>query len=242
MTNATILRLEHVPEHLVIIGGSHVGMEFAQMQRRFGARVTVVEKGPRLLGREDEAVSEAVREILESEGVTVRTGAECIGFARRGEGVAVEVDCESRDREVVGSHVLLAVGRRPNTDDLDLERAGIATNAMGYIQVDDGPATSAPGVWALGECNGHGAFTHTAYNDFEIVAANLLDGESRKVSDRVRAYALYIDPPLGRVGMTLGAGASDRARPACGAPADGQGRPGRRERRDQGLHAMRGGC
>jgi pyruvate/2-oxoglutarate dehydrogenase complex dihydrolipoamide dehydrogenase (E3) component len=203
LTNASILRLEHVPEHLVIIGGSHVGIEFAQMQRRFGARVTVIEKGPRLLGREDESVSEAVREILESEGVAVRTGAECIGFARRGEGVAVEVDCESGDREVVGTHVLLAVGRRPNTDDLDLERAGIATNAMGYIEVDDGLATSAPGVWALGECNGHGAFTHTAYNDFEIVAANLLDGESRKVSDRVRAYALYIDPPLGRVGMTL---------------------------------------
>ena len=227
MTNASILRLEKVPQHLVIIGGSHVGMEFAQMQRRFGARVTIVEKGPRLLGREDEAVSEAVREILESEGIIVRTGAECIGFAPRGQGVAVEVDCESGDRQLVASHVLLAVGRRPNTDDLDLNLAGIATNPMGYIEVDDGLATSVPGVWALGECNGHGAFTHTAYNDFEIVAANLLDGESRRVSDRVLGYALYIDPPLGRVGMTSGAGAHDRARPACGATADGQGRPGR---------------
>jgi pyruvate/2-oxoglutarate dehydrogenase complex dihydrolipoamide dehydrogenase (E3) component len=199
LTNASILRLERVPEHFVIIVDSHVGPEFAQMHRRFGARVTVVEKGPRLLwprgrGRPGDP---------QIRGHLVRTGAECIGFAPRGQGVAVEVDCESGDRELVGSQVMLAVGRRPNTDDLDLNRGGIATDAMGYIEVDDGLATSVPGVWTLGECNGHGAFTHTAYNDFEIVAANLLDGESRKVSDRVRAYALYIDPPLGRVGITL---------------------------------------
>jgi pyruvate/2-oxoglutarate dehydrogenase complex dihydrolipoamide dehydrogenase (E3) component len=164
--------------------------------------VTIVEKTPRLIAREDEDVSEAVRGILEAEGVTVRTGAECIRFAPHERGVAVGVDCAQGEPLVVGSHVLLAVGRRPNTDDLGLARAGVATDARGYIVVDDGLATNVPGIWALGDCNGRGAFTHTAYNDYEIVAANLLDGERRRVSDRVPAYALYVDPPLGRVGMT----------------------------------------
>ena len=203
LTNSTILGLDRVPEHLVVVGGSYIGLEFAQMHRRFGAEVTVVEKGPRLIAREDEAVSEAIRAILADEGVTVRTGAECIGFRRHPEGAAVFVDCTSGEPEVVASHVLLAVGRSPNTDDLGLERAGVATDARGYITVDEGLATNVPGIWALGDCNGRGAFTHTAYNDFEIVAANLLDGEERRVSDRIPAYALYIDPPLGRVGMTV---------------------------------------
>jgi pyruvate/2-oxoglutarate dehydrogenase complex dihydrolipoamide dehydrogenase (E3) component len=203
LTNSSILGLDRVPEHLVVVGGSYVGLEFAQMYRRFGAEVTIVEKGLRLIAREDEDVSEAIRTIFAEEEIAVRTEAECIGFSPRREGVAVSVDCTSGDPEVIGSHVLLAVGRRPNTEDLGLDRAGITTDARGYLTVDEGLATSVPGIWALGDCNGRGAFTHTAYNDFEIVAANLLDGEQRRVSDRIPAYALYIDPPLGRVGMTV---------------------------------------
>jgi pyruvate/2-oxoglutarate dehydrogenase complex dihydrolipoamide dehydrogenase (E3) component len=204
LTNTTMLALDRVPEHLVVVGGSYVGLEFAQMFRRFGAAVTVVEMGARLVGREDEDVSQAIREILEAEGITVRTGAECITLAPHAKGVTVGAACREGDPEIVGSDVLLAVGRRPNTDDLGLDRASVAIDARGYIQVDDGLATNVPGIWALGDCNGRGAFTHTAYNDFEIVAANLLDGENRRLSDRVLGYALYIDPPLGRVGMTDG--------------------------------------
>ncbi len=202
LTNTSILALDQVPKHLIVIGGSYVGLEFAQMYRRFGADVTVVEKGPRLIGREDEDVSEEVRSILEREGITVHTGATCIGLARHDQGVAVSVDCTHGPPEYVGTAVLLAVGRRPNTDDLGLDKAGVATDPRGYITVNDDLSTTVSGIWALGDCNGKGAFTHTAYNDFEIVAANLLDGEHRVVSDRVPAYALYIDPPLGRVGMT----------------------------------------
>lgn len=202
LTNTSMLALDHVPEHLVVIGGSYIGLEFAQMHRRFGAQVTVVEQMPRLVMREDEDVSAAIREILEAEGITVRTAAQCIHFAPHAAGIGVGVDCTVGEPEIVGSHVLLAVGRRPNTDDLGLDKAGVATDARGYIQVDDQLATNVPGIWALGDCNGRGAFTHTAYNDFEIVAANLLDGEARRVSQRVPAYALYTDPPLGRVGVT----------------------------------------
>ena len=202
LTNTTIIGLETVPEHLVIVGGSYIGLEFAQMYRRFGARVTVVEMGPRLIGREDPDISDAIRTILEGEGIEVRTNACCIRLAKHDRGVAVGVDRTEGAPEVVGSHVLLAVGRRPNTDDLGLDKAGIATDAKGYIQVDDRLATNVEGVWALGDCNGRGAFTHTAWNDYEIVAANLLDGADRRLSQRILGYALYIDPPLGRVGMT----------------------------------------
>jgi pyruvate/2-oxoglutarate dehydrogenase complex dihydrolipoamide dehydrogenase (E3) component len=202
LTNTSILALDHVPPHLVVVGGSYVGLEFAQIFRRLGSRVTVVEKGPRLIGREDDDVSDAVRAILEAEGIAVRTHAECIRFAPRGTDIAVGVDCTEGEPEVVGSHVLLAVGRRPNSDDLGLDRAGIAVDEKGMIIVDDALQTSVPGIFALGDCNGRGAFTHTAYNDFEIVAAHLLDGGERRVSDRIPAYALYTDPPLGRVGMT----------------------------------------
>ena len=202
LTNTSILKLETVPRHLVVIGGSYIGLEFAQMYRRFGAQVTIIEMSPRLIAREDEDVSEAVREILTDEGITVRTSAMCIGFKPHSDGVAVDVDCTSGAPFVVGSHVLLAVGRRPNTDDLGVDDAGVAVNARGYIEVDDSLATNVPGIWALGDCNGRGAFTHTAYNDYEIVAANLLDGENRRVSDRIPAYALYVDPPLGRVGLS----------------------------------------
>jgi pyruvate/2-oxoglutarate dehydrogenase complex dihydrolipoamide dehydrogenase (E3) component len=202
LINTSMIALDRVPEHLVVVGGSYIGLEFAQMYRRFGAAVTIVEMKPRLVVREDEDTSLAIRDILEGEGITVRTDAECIRFTPHAEGIGVGVDCLSGDPEIIASDVLLAVGRRPNTDDLDLDKAGVATDTRGYIQVDDGLATSAPGIWALGDCNGRGAFTHTAYNDFEIVAANLLDGERRKVSERILGYALYIDPPLGRVGMT----------------------------------------
>jgi len=202
LTNTSMLALDHVPEHLVVVGGGYVGLEFAQMYRRFGAKVTIVERGPRLVPHEDEDVSEAIREVLQREDVAVRTSAECIRLAPDAHGVAVGLNCVEGEFTTVGSHVLLAAGRRPNTDDLGLEKAGVATDARGYITVDDRLATNVPGIWALGECNGHGAFTHTAYNDFEIVAANLLAGEQRRLSDRIPAHALYIDPPLGQVGMT----------------------------------------
>jgi len=202
LTNSSILELERVPEHLVVIGGSYIGLEFAQMYRRFGAEVTVVEMGPRLIGREDADVSEAVRDILEKEGIKIRTSAECISFAKGNPGVRVGVNCRQGDPEILGSDVLLAVGRKPNTDDLGLERAGVKTDSRGYVLVNEDLQTNVSGIWALGDCNGRGAFTHTSYNDYEIVAANLLDGETRRVSERVPGYALYIDPPLGRVGMT----------------------------------------
>jgi pyruvate/2-oxoglutarate dehydrogenase complex dihydrolipoamide dehydrogenase (E3) component len=202
LTNTSMLALDRVPEHLVVVGGSYVGLEFAQMYHRFGAEVTVVEKGPRLAPKEDEDISEAIREILVKEGITIRTSAECITVAPHERGVSVNVTCAQGEPRVAGSHVLLAVGRQPNTGDLGLDKAGVAMDARGYIQVDDSLATNVSGIWALGDCNGRGAFTHTAYNDYEIVAANLLDGEHRRVSERVSGYALYIDPPLGRVGMT----------------------------------------
>jgi len=203
LTNTGILQLDRVPKHLVVIGGSYIGLEFAQMYRRFGAEVTVVEKGEHLVSREDVEISEAIRDILIAEGIHIRTSAECISFHPHPEGVGVGVDCTEGDPEIIGSDVLLAVGRRPNTDDLGLDKAGVELDGRGYIKVDDGLATSVPGIFALGDCNGRGAFTHTAYNDYEIVAANLLDGASRRVSDRILGYALYIDPPLGRVGLTL---------------------------------------
>jgi pyruvate/2-oxoglutarate dehydrogenase complex dihydrolipoamide dehydrogenase (E3) component len=202
LTNTTMLQVDFTPRHLVVVGGSYIGLEFAQMFRRFGSRVTIVEQGERLIAREDEDVSRGIADILENEGIELRTGAQCIRLAPHAEGVQVHVSCTQGSPAVVGSHVLLAVGRVPNTHDLGLERAGIDMDERGYIKVDDHLQTNVPGVFALGDCNGRGAFTHTAYNDFEIVAANLLDGEDRRVSQRITAYALYIDPPLGRVGMT----------------------------------------
>jgi pyruvate/2-oxoglutarate dehydrogenase complex dihydrolipoamide dehydrogenase (E3) component len=219
LDNSSILALTRVPEHLVVVGGSYVGLEFAQLFRRFGAAVTIVEMRPHLVPREDVDVSIAIEKILGEEGIAVRTSATCIRLARDERGVSVGVDCREGPPTVEGSHVLLAVGRRPNTDDLGLERAGVATDAHGFIVVDDTLATNVSGIWALGDCNGRGAFTHTAYNDFEIVAANLLDGASRRVSARIPAYALYIDPPLGRVGMT------EAAARASGRPLLVGGRP-----------------
>ncbi|GAB3626825.1 Mercuric reductase [Pandoraea terrae] len=202
LTNSSMMEVNFLPEHLIVIGGSYVGLEFGQMYRRFGARVTIVEKGPRLIQREDEDVSQAVREILESEGIEIRLDANCLTARSEGSRIVVGLDCSAGDRDVHGSHLLLAVGRVPNTDDLGLASAGVETDARGYITVDEQLRTNVAGIWALGDCNGRGAFTHTSYNDYEIVAANLLDNDARKVSDRIAAYAMFIDPPLGRAGMT----------------------------------------
>jgi pyruvate/2-oxoglutarate dehydrogenase complex dihydrolipoamide dehydrogenase (E3) component len=202
LTNSSLLELDSLPPHLVIIGGSYIGLEFGQMFRRFGSKVTVVEMGPRLLQREDEDTSAAILDIMQREEIEVRLNAKCIGLSKREDGIGVNVDCETGSPQEIGTHVLLAVGRRPNTDDLGLEKAGIAHDNRGYIVVDDELRTNVPGIWAIGDCNGKGGFTHTSYNDFEIVAANLLDHDHRRVSDRIPAYALYIDPPLGHVGMS----------------------------------------
>ena len=202
LDNASIMQLACVPEHLIVVGGSYIGLEFAQMMRRFGAGVTVVEQSARLLPREDEDVSEAIRGVLEAEGVRLRTASECISLSRQQGGVAVGTACAGGDEPVRGTHVLLAVGRRPNTDTLGLPFAGIRTDERGYIQVDEQCRTSAPGVWAVGDCNGRGGFTHTAWNDHEIVVANLFDRDPRRIGDRIPCYALFIDPPLGRAGLT----------------------------------------
>jgi pyruvate/2-oxoglutarate dehydrogenase complex dihydrolipoamide dehydrogenase (E3) component len=200
MTNVGILELDTVPEHLVVIGGSYIALEFAQMYRRFGARVTVVEKGPRLTSREDDDVSAAIKDILEAEGIDVVLGADAIRFNKCDNGF--EVVPTDGAAPIAGTHLLVAIGRSPNTDDLGLGKAGVETDARGFIVVDDQLRTNVDHIWAMGDCNGRGAFTHTSYNDFEIVAANLLDDDPRRVSDRITTYALYIDPPLGRAGMT----------------------------------------
>ncbi|MDT3380828.1 FAD-containing oxidoreductase [Labrys neptuniae] len=203
LTNTSIVELDALPEHLVVIGGSYIALEFAQMYRRFGSEVTVIERGPRLTSREDPDISDAIRDILAKEGIDIRLGARQLSFAREDGGVAVTVAGEGQSlARISGSHVLVAVGRVPNTDDLGLDEAGVHTDERGYVTVDDELRTNVEGIWALGDCNGKGAFTHTSYNDYEIVAANLFDADPRRVSDRISAYALYIDPPLGRIGMT----------------------------------------
>ena len=202
LTNSSMMDVDFLPRHLVILGGSYVGLEFGQMYRRFGSEVTVIEAGPRLIAREDEDTSAAVKEILEKEGVEIRLNAECTGVARRGEDVVLDLSSPAGAPQMAGSHLLVAVGRVPNTEDLGLDQAGVMVDDRGYIGVDDQLRTTVHGIWALGDCNGQGAFTHTSYNDYEIVAANLLDHDPRKVSDRITAYNLYIDPPLGRCGMT----------------------------------------
>jgi pyruvate/2-oxoglutarate dehydrogenase complex dihydrolipoamide dehydrogenase (E3) component len=202
LTNSSMMKLDVIPPHLVIIGGSYVGLEFGQMFRRFGSRVTIAEMGPRLVQHEDEDVSAAIHEILISEGIDVRVNARCVSVSGGGDGVSAHLDCAEGSPSVEGSHLLLAVGRTPNTDDLGLDAAGVVRDDRGYITVNDRLETNVSGIWALGDCNGKGAFTHTAYNDFELVASNLLDGATRGVADRIPAYALYIDPPLGRAGVT----------------------------------------
>ena len=202
LNNSSIMDIDFLPRHLVIVGGGYIGLEFAQMYRRFGSEVTIIEMAPRLAQHEDEDVSTAIRGILEREAIHVRTNAMCIGFSKSGDDVLARVDCVDGEPEVRGSHLLLAVGRRPNTDDLGLTEAGVTVDKRGNVVVDDQLRTSVPGIWALGDCNGKGAFTHTAFNDAEIVSANLLDNDPHKVSDRITTYGLFIDPPLGRAGMT----------------------------------------
>jgi pyruvate/2-oxoglutarate dehydrogenase complex dihydrolipoamide dehydrogenase (E3) component len=202
LTNSSMMHLDRLPKHLIILGGSYIGLEFGQMFRRFGSEVTIVETGPRLIPREDEDISAAILDILHREGIQVHLNTQCRSFARQGEEAVATLDTGGASSEIRGSHVLIATGRRPNTDDLGLEKAGVAVDARGFIQVDDQLRTNVSGIWAMGDCNGKGAFTHTSYNDFEIVAANLLENDPRKVSDRITTYALYIDPPLGRAGMT----------------------------------------
>jgi len=202
LTNSSMVDVDFLPPHLVILGGSYIGLEFGQMFRRFGSEVTILEMGPRLIAREDEDVSAAIAKFLQQEGVQLHLDSRCTRVRKSGDGILLEITGPEGRREIAGSHLLVATGRRPNTDDLGLERAGVARDDRGYIIVDDRLATSVPGMWALGDCNGRGAFTHTSYNDFEIVASNLLDGETRSVRDRIPAYALYTDPPLGRAGMT----------------------------------------
>ena len=211
--NSSLMEVDFVPKHLIVVGGSYIGLEFGQMFRRFGSEVTIIEMGQRLVRREDEDVSVAVHEIIAREGIQIRLNAKCISFSKRNGETFAQVDCTSGDPEVSGTHVLLAVGRVPNTDDLGLEKANVTTDKHGYITVDDQLRTNVNGIWAMGDCNGRGAFTHTAFNDAEIVAANLLDHDPRRVTDRIPAYALYIDPPLGRCGLTE-AGVRQRGRPA----------------------------
>ena len=202
LTNSSMMDVDFLPEHLVVIGGSYIALEFAQMYRRFGSQVSVIERGPRLISREDEEISLAIRDILEKEGVAVHCDAQVERVQKRGQGVAVHLTTTDGAAEMAGSHLLIAVGRRPNTEDLGLDEAGVATDERGFIQVDDQLRTNVEGIWAIGDCNGLSAFTHTSYNDFEIVAANLFDDDPRRVSDRIVCYGLFIDPPLGRIGMT----------------------------------------
>jgi pyruvate/2-oxoglutarate dehydrogenase complex dihydrolipoamide dehydrogenase (E3) component len=212
LTNSSMMDVDFLPRHLLVLGGSYIGLEFGQMYRRFGSEVSIVEAGPRLISREDEDVSAAITDILVREGIIVLPSTKCLRIDKQGDDIVMTVDGGGTS-ELRGSHLLVATGRRPNTDDLDLDRAGVKRDERGYIVVDDELRSSVPGIWALGDCNGKGAFTHTSWNDYQIVAGNLFDGESRRVSDRIAAYALYIDPPLGRVGMTE-AGVRKSGRPA----------------------------
>jgi pyruvate/2-oxoglutarate dehydrogenase complex dihydrolipoamide dehydrogenase (E3) component len=202
LTNSSMMDVDFLPPHLIVLGGSYVGLEFAQIYRRFGSEVTVVELAAHLIVREDEDVSRAIAEILKDEKIDVRVNSKVVAVGKHGNDIAVTLESGGAKSQIIGSHLLLAIGRRPNTDDLGLDKAGVATNSRGYIELDDQLRTNVPGIWALGDCNGKGAFTHTTWNDYEIVAANLLDNEARRVSDRITAYALYTDPPLGRAGMT----------------------------------------
>ena len=202
LTNSSMMEVDFVPRHLIIVGGSYIGLEFGQMFRRFGSEVTILEHSERLTPREDEDVSTAIREILEAERVDIRVSTKLVGLSKRGDDILARLDSPAGPSEISGSHLLFAVGRRPNTDDLGLEKTGIIADDLGYIAVDEQLRSTVPGIWALGDCNGRGAFTHTSWNDAEIVIANLLENDPRRVSDRVSTYGLFIDPPLGRAGLT----------------------------------------
>ena len=237
-----MMDIDRMPEHLIIVGGSYIGLEFAQMYRRFGSKVTVIEKFPKLLPREDEDVVAEIRAILEREGVEIHLGADDMAVSGSGNRIAVEFKSNEKKTEIQGSHLLLAVGRIPNTGDLGLKEAGIAADPRGYITVDDQCRTSAEGVWCMGDANGRGAFTHTSWNDYEIVAANLFDSDPRKISDRISCYALFIDPPLGRVGMNEAEAMKSGRKLLARQDAHDPRRPRPRSGRDAGLHESAGGC
>jgi pyruvate/2-oxoglutarate dehydrogenase complex dihydrolipoamide dehydrogenase (E3) component len=229
------MALQELPTHLVILGAGYISLEYAQVYARFGSAVTVIEHGDRLLPREDDEVAATVKSVLERDGVRFMVGANATALERDGAGVALVGD----GRRVAGSHVLVAVGRRPNTEALDLARAGVTCDAHGSVPVDDQLRTNVSGIWALGDVNGRGAFTHTAYNDYEIVAANLLDGDPRRVSDRVPAYALYTDPPLARIGMSRAAARQSGRRVLVGhLPMSRVGRARERGETDGFLEAL----
>lgn len=200
LTNISILELTSIPKHLVIVGGSYIGLEFGQMFKRFGSEVTILERGDRLIKKEDEDVSEAVVKIMQNEDITVNLNAKDIKMSQNGAELTVKIN--NTQDSIIASHVLLAIGRQPNTDTLKLENTTIEVDDKGMVAVDDYCRTNVAGIFAIGDCNGHGGFTHTSYNDFQIVEAYLLDKEERKISDRITTYGLFIDPPLGRVGMT----------------------------------------
>lgn len=242
LTNSNMMEVDFLPGHLVVIGGSYIGLEFAQMYRRFGSRVTVVHRGDRLVAREDPDVSEAIKDILENEGIDIRLNADCVGFEKRGAEIAVAAACAPGPEEIIGSHVLLAVGRVPNTHDLGLEAAGVETDKRGFITVDDQLATSVPGIWAIGDANGKGAFTHTSYNDYEILAANMFDNDPRRVSDRITTYGLFIDPPLGRAGMTETQVRESGRKALVGKNDDEPRRARQGTQRDARLHENSGRC
>lgn len=201
LTNESILELKVIPEHLVIVGGGYIGLEFGQMFRRFGSKVTILEKGEKLLQKEDGDISDLLEEIMKDSGVAVNLQSNCIGAIKNNDSIEVSYSCEDNTQKLKASHFLLATGRTPNTNDLGLENTDVTLTEDGFIEVDDTLRTSVDHIWALGDCNGEGAFTHTAYNDFQIVNSQLFLDQKRFLSDRFTCYAAYIDPPLARVGM-----------------------------------------
>jgi pyruvate/2-oxoglutarate dehydrogenase complex dihydrolipoamide dehydrogenase (E3) component len=220
LTNTGMMKLDRVPEHLVVVGSSYVAVELAQAMRRFGSRVTILARGDRLLSREDEDIARTIEEVFAAEGIDVVGGAslERVEATARGARLFFRRRDSARDDSLDATHVLVATGRRPNTDDLALDKAGIAVDAHGYVVVDDQlRSTSAAGVWALGDVNGKGAFTHTSYNDYEVVAANVVRGEARTIANRIFIACVYCDPALGRVGMNEAAARASGRTVLCGA-------------------------
>ena len=204
LTNSSILQLDKIPDHLVIVGGSYIGLEFAQIFKRLGSKVTILEMGANLISKEDKDTSEIVRAILENEGIKIICGAKCLkGKNKKSGGVTVTFHKDDHDKQVSGSHLLIATGRIPNSDLLKVGKANLEINEKGYIEVNSKLETNIEGIYALGDCNGKGAFTHTSYNDYEIMEDQLFGEKKRTLDDRIINYALYIDPPLGRAGMTL---------------------------------------
>jgi pyruvate/2-oxoglutarate dehydrogenase complex dihydrolipoamide dehydrogenase (E3) component len=201
LTNASILELKEIPDHLIIVGGGYIGLEFGQMFSRFGSEVTIIEKGNKLLKKEDNDIAQAITQIIKSEGINLRLNAECVSGLEENGQVTVDLDCDEDVNRVSGSHLLMAAGRVPATDSLGLEHTEITVDDRGYISVNDHLETTVENVFALGDCNGEGAFTHTAYNDYQIVSSYLFDDGERTLNNRYTCYAAYIDPPLARVGL-----------------------------------------